>query len=176
MPCVVDTLGTRNLCLTWHCSIEFCNVTNSLRLRFEVCIGVFGIELMSTSNLSWYCIGPQFEFSCLDDCALPFGILVTNPIPFPICMHRRDGIEFWSPISIHSPHQGEPPLMEGGWEGWRARWRMESVEQFCRALQFLVAKCNGRIARRCHEVTPSSIQNIMFSFYIRFIVKQSYAL
>jgi hypothetical protein len=68
-----------------------------LKLRLEVCIGELGIELISISNPS-LCIGElgcivlywiKFEFYCLDNYALPFGIFITNPIHFPVCMHRR---------------------------------------------------------------------------------------
>jgi hypothetical protein len=66
-----------------------------LRLHLDVDIEKVGIELISISNLPWYCIGPQFEFYYLDEYALPFGIFATNPFPFLVWIVEGIKIEFY---------------------------------------------------------------------------------
>jgi hypothetical protein len=92
-------------------------------LRLDVGIGELGIELIPISNSSWYCIGPQCKFYCLDDNASPFEILVTNPILFYVWMHRSGGIEFWLCTHLH-PLPGTPglDLSPGNGENY-SQWR-----------------------------------------------------
>jgi hypothetical protein len=73
------------------------------RTRLRLDVEKVGVELISISNLPWYCIGPQLEFYCLDEYALPFGIFVTNPFPFSVWMPEGIKIEFYLRTCTH-PH------------------------------------------------------------------------
>jgi hypothetical protein len=119
--------------------------SGKLRPHLDVGIGEFGIELIPISNWSWYCIGPQYKFYCLDDNASPFGIMVTNPILFSVWMHRSGGIKFWSCTHLH-PLPGAPRLDLSPGHGENCRqWRKARRGRWWRKAR------RGRRARRQRE-------------------------
>ena len=68
--------------------------TSCLRLRLDVWIGGYGIELGSIPNQPWYWNEMRFQFYCLDVIALAFRILGKNSNQFSVWMYKRIELVF----------------------------------------------------------------------------------
>lgn len=113
--------GKTGECFYLHTHLAFLYLAcETLGLHLDVDIGDLDIELVSIPNQPWHYIEPQFEFCCLDNYAVPFGILENIPIQFMKWNFSHVSV-------LHRPTIYRAKLIAPSMETRGGRWRFPGM-------------------------------------------------